>query len=366
MRKLFFLKNNLFILCVVIPTLSAIIYYTWIASDVYVSESQLVIRTPDKQSSSLLGDFLQGAGFSNSQNDAYTVQEYILSRDALDKLDKKLAVKEKFSSTSIDRLSRFGGILSDQSNEALHRYYQKMVEVELDTLSSIITLRSRAFQAQDALDINQYLLNTSEQLVNKLNDRARLDMLQFAKGEVDTAEEKAKKAAVALARYQNTAGVVDPENQAAIPLQQIAKLQDELLATRTQVLQIESLTPQNPQLPSLHKRVTMLEKEIEKESAGLTGSTDKSLVNKAVQYSRLTLEKEFADRQLASALASLEQSRAEAQKQQLYVENIAKPSLPDEAQEPKRLRIIATVVVLGVIAWGILSLLVAGIKEHKD
>jgi capsular polysaccharide transport system permease protein len=365
-RKLFSLKNNLFLLCVALPTLAAVVYYTLIASDVYISESQLIIRTPEKQSSSLLGDILQGSGFVNAQTDAYTVEQYILSRDAVDQLDKKLALKEKFSSPDVDLLSRFGGILPDRSNEALHRYYQNMVEVTLDTTSSIITLRTRAFHAQDALEINQYLLNISEQLVNKLNDRARQDMLNASQREVDSAEEKSRKASIALARYQNTAGVVDPVSQTAIPLQQISKLQDELLATRTQILQVESLTPENPQLPILHKRVTMLQKEIDKESAGLTGSTDKSMVNKAVQYSRLTLEKEFADKQLASVLASREMSRAEAQRQQLYVENIAKPSLSDEAQEPKRLKIIATVFILGMVSWGVLGLLVAGIKEHKD
>ena len=110
----------------------------------------------------------------------------------------------------------------------------------------------------------------------------------------------------------------------------------------------------------------MLEKEIDKESGQLTGSPDKSLVSKAVQFNRLSLDKEFADRQLSSALASLEQARTEAQKQQLYLERIAQPSLADVAQEPYRLRIIATVFILGLIIWGILSLLIAGVKDHQE
>jgi capsular polysaccharide transport system permease protein len=360
------LKDKTFLIFVLIPTLTVSIYYAKFASDIYLSESQLIIRTPEKQTSSLLGDFLQGTGFIRSQDDAYTVQKYILSRDAMRELDKKLIVKEKFSSTSIDPLSRFAGVLPDNSYESFYRYYQKMVEVELDASSGIITLRSRAFKANDAQDINQNLLAFSEELVNKLNERARQDMIHFAQKEVDNAEVKAKTASLALARYQNTVGVIDPQQQSAIPLQQIAKLQDELISTRTQILQIETLSAENPQLPVLHKKAEMLEKEIDKESSHLTGSPDKSLVSKAVQFNRLSLDKEFADRQLASTLASLEQARAEAQRQQLYVERIAQPSLPDVAQEPYRMRIVATIFILGTIIWGIISLLISGIKEHQD
>lgn len=360
------LKNKLFLLCVIIPTFAASTYYAKFASDIYLSESQLIIRTPEKQTSSLLGDFLQGSGFVSSQSDAYTVQQYVLSRDAMRRLDEKFAMKEKFSSANIDPVSRFAGVLPDNSYEAFYRYYQKMVEVELDSTSSIIILRSRAFKASDAQEINQQLLTFSEDLVNKLNERARQDMIRFAQNEVTDAESKAKTAALALARYQNTVGVIDPVQQSSIPLQQIAKLQDELISTRTQILQVETLSAENPQLPILHKRAEMLEQEIEKESNKLTGSADKSLVSKAVQFNRLSLDKEFADRQLASTLASLEQARAEAQRQQLYVERIAQPSLPDVAQEPDRIKIVFTVFILGMISWGVLSLLVAGVKEHQD
>ena len=91
-----------------------------------------------------------------------------------------------------------------------------------------------------------------------------------------------------------------------------------------------------------------------------------SLANKAAEYQRLALEREFADKQLASALASLEQARSEAQRKQVYIERIAQPSLPDIALEPRRLRSIVATFVLGLVAWGILSMLLAGVREHQD
>lgn len=355
--------HRLFWLTVVLPTLAAIVYFGFIAADVYISESRFVVRSPERQTASPLGALLKGSGFARSQDDSYTVQDFILSRDAMRALDEKIDLRAAYAKGDV--VGRFPGLDRDDSFENMHRYYQKAVSVQLDPLSSIATVRVRAFAADDAQKINQSLLEMGEALVNQLNARGRQDLIRFATGEVAMAEKKAGRAALALARYRNEKGVIDPEKQSAIPLQQIAKLQDELIAAKSQLAQLQMLTGENPQIPVLKKRVQMLETEIEAESGRVAGGR-RSLASKAADFQRLALEKEFADKQLASALASLEQARNEAQRQQLYLERIAQPSLPDAAMEPRRLRAILAVFVLGLIAWGVLSMLIAGIKEHQD
>lgn len=94
------------------------------------------------------------------------------------------------------------------------------------------------------------------------------------------------------------------------------------------------------------------------------GST--SLTNKAAQYERLALDRTFAEKQLGAALASLEQARNDAQRKQLYLERIVQPNKPDVAVEPRRLRAILATFLLGIISWGVLTILLAGVKEHKD
>ena len=355
--------HKLFWLTVVLPTLVAIVYFGLIAADVYISESRFVVRSPERSTASPLGMLLKGTGFTRSQDDSYTVQDFMLSRDALRALDEKLELRDAYNKGDV--LSRFPGLDWDDSFENMHRYYQKMVGVQLDPVSSIATVTVRAFSPEEVQQINQHLLEMSEALVNQLNERGRQDMIRFAANEVTVAETKAKLAALTLARYRNEKGVIDPEKQSAIPLQQIAKLQDELISTKSQLAQLQLLTKENPQIPVLKKRIQMLETEIELESARVAGG-GRSLASKAVEFQRLALEKEFADKQLASALASLEQARNEAQRQQLYLERIAQPSLPDAAMEPRRVRNILTTLVLGLVAWGVLTMIVAGIKEHLD
>lgn len=367
MRKSFFRIDLLFLLTVLLPTMLAVLYFGMIASDVYISESRFVVRSPERQTASPLGALLKGSGFSRSQDDSYTVHDFILSRDALKKLDEHMNIGKVFSSQDIDRLSRFAGLDWDNSFEALHRYYKKKIaDIQIDPLSSITTLTVRAFTADDAWRINQQLLEMSEAMINQLNERGRRDMIRFAVDEVAEAQKKAKAAALALARYRNEKGVIDPEKQSAIPLQQIAKLQDELIATKALVQQLEKLAKDNPQLPVLRQRAQLLESEIQAETLRVAGAGDRSLAGKAAEFTRLTLEKEFADKMLASALSTLELARSEAQRKQLYLERIAQPNKPDAAMEPRRLRAVLATFVLGLMAWGVLTMLVAGIREHQD
>ena len=185
--------NSLFLLTVLLPTLIALFYLGTVASDVFISESRIVVRSPQKQAQTGLGALLQGVGFSRSQDDAYTVHDFIMSRDAALLLDQRYLIVNHFSSEKHDRLSRFGGIDLDYSFEAFYRYYQKhVVEASNDTASSIITLRTSAFTAADAQKINIALLEMSEKLVNQLNERGRNDMIRFAQSEVSAAESRAK------------------------------------------------------------------------------------------------------------------------------------------------------------------------------
>ncbi len=357
--------NRLFLITVLLPTIIAIIYFGLIASDVFTSESKFLVRSPMRQSSSLLAGVFDGTGLAHSQDDSYTVQGFILSRDALKSLNSKLNVETIFGNGGVDRFSRFSGLDFDNSFEALYRYYQKKINVQIDSSSSIITLSVRAFSASDAYHIDQQLLEMSENLINQLNARARQDTIRFAASEVNDAEKKAAEAALALSAYRNKMGVIDPERQSTIQLQQIAKLQDDLVTTKTLLNQLKTFSKDNPQVPVLENRVRTLTDEIASQNNSVAGNNS-SLAGKAAEYERLSLSRDFADKQLTAALASLEQARTEAQRKQLYVERISEPSLPDMATEPKRLQGIVGTFIIGLIVWGVLSILIAGLKEHRD
>jgi capsular polysaccharide transport system permease protein len=363
-RRSFSLRGTgLFLVSVIIPTLLAAFYFGMVATDTYVSESKFVVRTPQRQQNTGLGTLLPGAGFSRSQDDAYSVHDFVLSRDAMRRLDQRFNLRKVYGIADI--LSRFPDLDRDDSFEALHRYYQKRVSVDLDAESSIATLRTRAYSADEALKINENLLQMSEDLVNQLNERARNDLIRFANEEVGRAQTKAIDAALAVSRYRNQKAIFDPDRQSMLQLQQVSKLQDELIATKTQLVQLKALTHGTPQIATLEKRAETLQAEINAETAKVVGG-ERSLSNRAAEYDRLALESAFADKLLASALTSLETARNEAQRQHLYLERIAQPNKPDIAVEPRRIRAIFTTLIVSMIVWGVLTLLAAGVREHRN
>jgi capsular polysaccharide transport system permease protein len=354
------------ILTVLAPTCAAIFYYGLLASDVFVSESRFLVRSPQHQmQSGFVGAILQGSGLARSQDDMYSIHDYMLSRDALRELDRKLGMRTAFTSKQVDPFNRFPGLYWDDSFERFYRYYAKHVDVEYDLASSISTLTVRAFTAQDALRINDLLLRMSENLVNTLNERSRKDLIRYAEDEVKLATDNATAAAVALFEYRSKHEIFAPDQQAALQLESVAKIQEELISTEAQLAQLQKLSPNNPQIIGLESRAHTLRHAIETEAAKVTGANG-SFSARAPNFERLTVESEFADKQLGVALADLETARSEALRQQLYLDRLVQPNLPDKAMEPRRLRSVFTVFLLGLISWGLTSLIVAAVREHSE
>jgi capsular polysaccharide transport system permease protein len=365
MRKFITKINWLFVFIVLLPTVAAAMYYGFVASDVYISESKFVVRSPERQTITGLGALFRSAGFSRAQDDSHSVQEYINSRDALKLLNEQVKLGDIYSSPEVDQISRFAGLDPDNSFEALFRYYLKKVAIRTDSASSISVLTVRSFTPESAQKANQLLLQQSEALINRLNERGRQDLVRYATLELVNAQKKAAAAALAVAQYRSTQNVIDPERQATLQIQQITKLQEEKLAIATQISQLRLISPQNPQIPSLQNKLQVIEQQIVLETSRITGP-QKSLSNKASEFQRLQLEAEFANRQLTSAFASLEAARSEVQRQQSYVERIAAPSLPDKATEPHRLGYFAAVVLLALLIYAISALIFAAAKEHHE
>jgi capsular polysaccharide transport system permease protein len=355
------------VVLVVLPTMLSLGYYGAIASDVYVAESRFVIRSPQRASPTGLGALLQGTGFARAQDDAYSVNEFIRSRDALRELDAKLGLRALFGDAAIDPINRFPGLRYwDQSFEALFKHYLDHVGIDYDGTTSIATLQVRAYDGASAQRINEALLQMGERLVNNLNNRSRADLISVAEREVTLAEQRAQRAAGALSSFRSDRSVYDPDRQSVLQLQGVAKLQEELLAAQQQLSQLRQVSPNNPQIGSLASRVELLTKAMEAETGKVTGRGGSSMASKSAQFDRLALEKSFADRQLASALTALESARSEAARKQLYLERLVQPNNPDYAAEPRRIRQILTVFIFGLMLWGVASLILASVREHTD
>src|SRR6185369_1805485 len=107
MRQAISSVDRLFMLAVVAPTILAILYFGLLASDVYVSESQFVVRSPDKPTTTGLGVLLKSTGFSSGGDEIFAAQDYVKSRDALRALNKDRVVARSYGSGNVSIFDRF-------------------------------------------------------------------------------------------------------------------------------------------------------------------------------------------------------------------------------------------------------------------
>jgi len=342
------------------------VYFFGIASDLYLSEVKFVVRGPSKPQVSGLSAMLSSAGASSVSEDTYAVHEYLMSRDVVRRLEREDDLRALLSRPEGDLISRFPGYLFWRNDfEALNRAYSRFVTVEIDSTSGVSTLQVKAYRPEDAQRLADSLLRFSEQLVNTLNARARHDSLEVFQNEVETIEQKIATIREQLTAYRVKEKMLDPKSAATGPIELVAQMNGQLANSKAQLAEVMKNSPNSPQIPLVRTRIASLEKLIAEERAKITGDNN-SVATALGEYERLTVQNLLAEKQLGSAFASLEAARLEAQRQQLYLETIAKPNLADYPLFPRRMVSFATIVVTCLLAYGIAWLLIASVREHAS
>ena len=362
-RQLYRSLNIWFWAIVGLPTLVAGVYFFAIASDLYLSEAKFIVRSPNHVQASSLGALIQSTGLGRAVDDTAVVEDFIMSRDAVRKLEQHNDLRAVFGRPEGDFITRLPGILMRSDFEALFRRYDLFVSVETDKTSGVTALRVKAYRPEDAQRIATALLDYGEQLVNELNERARHDALASAQREIDRQEAQISRIQSQLTAYRVKQKMLDPKTASTGVLDVIGQMNSALANARTQLGELLKNSPSSPHIPLVNTRIASLEKLIADERAKLAGETN-SVVTSLTEYERLTLDRELAEKALASAFTSLEAARLEAQRQQLYIETIAQPNLADYPLYPKRALSFAMVLVSCLLGYGIAWLLVVSARDH--
>jgi capsular polysaccharide transport system permease protein len=358
-------KHRWLALFVGLPTALAALYYGLIASPIYDSQSVFIIKSPGQKSvpTVSLANLIQTSGLSAGQEQTKEVLQYIRSRSALRDLEAQTEVRERFSKRGADFLSRFPRPFADSSFEGFYRYYGSMVGANLDEESGLAVLDVRGFTPGDAYELNARLLNLSEALVNRLNERAEGRGIAEAERRVVQAEARLRKARITLSAYRNQTELLDPAKQATGVLEVSNKLVSEQASLQAQLDLMQRVTPRNPTIPALRNRIAAVGRAIAAQNGRAVG-TPTGIASKLGAYESLNVEQEFATQMLTAANASLEGARTDAQKQQFYLERVVEPNKPDDSTLPHRLRQILTVFAASICLYFIGWMFVVGILEH--
>jgi capsular polysaccharide transport system permease protein len=365
-RRSWLYRHRFMSVFVGIPTLLAFIYYGFIVTPMYVSYSSFVIKSPNQRptQSLSLANLVQTTGFGAGSEQTKEILQYLRSRNALNDLQKRINVRDLYAERGADFFSRFPKPFGGTTFEDLFRYYNKRVTAGIDTESNMAVLTVEGFTPEDAHAMNARLLDLSEGLVNRLNERAETRAISEAERRLLQAEERVRNARVSLSAFRNQSNIIDPERQAQGVLEISNRLVTEQAALQAQLDLMVQVAPQNPAIPALRERIAAIGTAIEKQNSRAVGSP-RAISSKLATFEKLQVEQEFATQMLTAANASLEQARTESQKQQFYLERVVEPNRPDDPALPNAFRQILTIFAASLCLYFIGWMLVVGILEHS-
>jgi len=333
-----------------VPTLIAAVYYFGIASNLYMSEADFVLRGPGTvKSMGGLASMLQSSsgGEQPGRDEALIVQRFIMSRDVVRLLAQHDDLYRVLDRPEGDVVSRFPGMLFWRNDfEALYKAYSRFVEVDIDGETGVSVLKVKAYRPEDAQRIAQALVGYSEQLVNELNDRTRQEALRSFQNEVERTQQRIAGIQAQLTAYRIKQQMLDPKTAAEGPLALLKVLNEHRATAEAQLADTIKNSPSSPQVMLLRTRVVSLDRLIADERTKITGDGN-SVAVAQTEYERLDEARKLAETELASAYKSLEAARLDAQRQELFLATVAQPNLPDFPLYPKRVVSFSMVPLLG-------------------
>lgn len=342
----------------ILPNLVSIVYYGYLASDQYESETRFTVRssTPALGKDQLAK--VTGIPAAKIVQDTQIVLNFIKSREMLDVLQaRKIDIKKIFGEDSIDAWAR---LPEDATAEELRRYWDSMVSTSVSPSSGIVGLYVRAFRAEDAAMLVREILKASEVVVNEVNDRIWKDVIATAEANLDNAKQQLAKARETVAAARNREGVLDVDSSSKIISTLITTIETERLKLQQQYdAQIAVVSAKSPQMRVLQREIDSKERQIADLNGQLAGSgKDRSLADVSQDLSQLELAQTLAEQQFASSVRTMEQVRFISRQQLLYLDSFLAPRVPDEALYPRRGLWIGVTFLASLITWAIfLSLL---------
>ena len=346
---------------VIAPTLLVAAYLYGLAADQFVSEARFVVRGRGEASAPSIGSALAQAGLGGNQSsDTQTVREFLISNDGVQRLNERMPLVEIYRRPEADPWAR----LWHAEPERLTRYMSNMVTISHENSAGIMSIRVRSFRAEDSREIAEQLLVLGEDLVNRLSARSREDTLRIARDEVAIAERRVVAARSALAAFREREQNLDATGEMRSAVDRMGQMEGALAIARTELRERSAfMRPDNPALVTTQNRISALERQIAEERSRQTRGGS-AITQQLAEFERLSLERDFADRQLGSATQSLEIARIEAGRQQLFLARVVEPNMPVYALYPRKILTVVSAFAILTVAFCIGWLIVAGIREH--
>ncbi|AGW93675.1 hypothetical protein [Cupriavidus sp. DF5525] len=343
----------------------AVLYWGGIASDRYVSEAKVVIERSDTIGANT-SDFTSLLIGNTAPQDLLLLREYLLSVDMLQKLEAGLSLREHYSDSRRDPLSRLW--FNDASLERFYKHYLLRTSVEYDDFSRVLVIKAQAYTPEMAKRIATMLVTEGERFMNETTHRIAGEQVRYIEQQVQAQGDRAKAARQDMLAFQNANGLVSPRGDVESLSNVVAQAESELAELKVRRAALKDVfTPQSPAIQQLDAQIAAVERQMDLQRGRMVSQKGKNGLNRVVEeQERLQATAEFTHDLYKTALGALEKARIEATRKLKNVAVVQAPTSPEYPLEPRRIYSIVVFVLMTLMLAGVVQLLIVIVKDHRD
>ena len=337
--------------------LAASAFYCFvIGRDRYTATSEFVIQQAlplDGGSASVLSGASAAPNVLISLLDGQYLQVYLESSDVKNRL---FADGKKFEQDYHPKFPDFRtGLPSNSSAPAQLNFYRKQLFVAPQPLTGTVILSTSGFTAEQAFNLNKDLLVQARRFVNEVNQSINADQNQFARKEVEIAENKLKEATGILEVFQEKHGNLSVGAEQSATSSFIAGLESQLVELKVEeaALRRQYRDPNAPEVSFIADQVGELQVQIRQERERAISENGRDLNTLALEEAKLISDVEFARQALQSARLAVDNSRRESLRQFKFVVVLSQPQMPVSPDPNWRWQAFLASIGVVVVAWGV-------------
>ncbi|KIC34280.1 capsule biosynthesis protein [Leisingera sp. ANG-S5] len=333
---------------VMLPTLAAGYYFYSVATPMFSSKSEFLVLKADSAAGGV-GGLLSGTQFATSQ-DSIAVQSYLMSKEAMLRLDDEVGFKAHFTQEWLDPIQR---LESDPTNEEAYATYNRNVKIGYDPTEGVVRMEVSAADPEVAAEFSRKLISYAQEKVNNLSQQKRADQMSEAEQALLDAEAQRRAAQERLVVLQQQGAVLDPEGVVASLRTQISTFEIQLEEKRLELAALQdNARPNRAKVSGAEADIRRLEAVISSLNNRMVDASagENSLANLRIQIQMAQADLATRDLMLQSALQQVETTRLEANRQVRYLTTAVEPVASDEPSYPRKFEntVLAFLIFSGI------------------
>ncbi|HNP35708.1 MAG TPA: hypothetical protein PKK10_07635 [Woeseiaceae bacterium] len=293
------------------------------------------------------------------------LQAHIMSMDMLKQVHEELDLRKAYSSPALDFIFRMD---EKATQEEFLKYYHNRIEVIVNDVSGLLTIRAQGFTPEIAQAVNNQVLAISEKFINESSHRLAREQMSFAEAELAKARARLDDVRNRLLAFQEKNGILDPAAQAVANSGLTAELRAAQARYEAELKGLLAfLNDDAPQVQAMQAQIMGIRQQLKAEQLrGVTDTDGVSLNVLAGRYQQMLAELEFVSAAYRGALVALETARIESTRKLKSLVLVESAALPESAEYPKRIYFLMSLLMGLTLTYGIGRLIVATIEDHQE